>query len=206
MFSGGGHLQNLQNEKNWFKEKLIYFPLIIIIATVFIFLVVLATNSLSANEVVLQDCKGDNFESMTYTFTDRHGNNHDRFLKYKFVEDSASDEYYTFDGALNACKELDSTLWGLVHGKEEWDSVIGMAKSEGKSSVWINGKVVGLCPGIKLYNPNLTSPHLTSPRLTSPHLTSPRLTLPHLTSPHLTSPHLTSPHLTSPHLTSPHLD
>jgi hypothetical protein len=99
---------------------------------------------------------------MTYTFTDRHGNTHNRFLKYKFVENLENEEFYTFDGALNACKELDSTLWGLVDGEEEWDSVIGMAESEGKSSVWINGKVVGSCPGIsciKLTYPN--SPKIT---------------------------------------------
>jgi hypothetical protein len=47
-----------------------------------------------------QDCKADNFESLTYTFTASTGFTRDQFLKYKFVEDSASDEYYTFDGAL----------------------------------------------------------------------------------------------------------
>ncbi len=166
MFTGGEHLQNVK-EKNWFKEKLIYFPLVIIIATVFIFIVVKVAKLWSAPI----DCEDDYFDSMTYTFTDSHGNTHERFLKYMFVEDSASDEYYTFDGALNACEELDSTLWGLVDGEEEWVTVISMAESEGKARVWINGKVVGSCPGIKLYNPNLTSPHLTSPHLTSPHLT-----------------------------------
>jgi hypothetical protein len=107
--------------------------------------------SKSSNDPVLQDCKGDNFESLTYTFTDSKGETHDRFLKYKFVEDSTSDEYYIFDGALNACKDLGSTLWGLVDGKEEWETVIGMAKSEGKSSVWINGRVVGSCPGTSFH-------------------------------------------------------
>ncbi len=43
---------------------------------------------------------------------------------------------------------MNASLWGLADGKEEWDAVIGMAKVEGKSSVWINGKVVGSCPGI----------------------------------------------------------
>ena len=125
-------------------KKLIYIPLIIIIVTVVFILVVVATTFLSAPN----DCKDNIFESMTYTFTDRHGNTHERFLKYKFVDNLENEEFYTFDGALNACEELDSTLWGLVDGKEEWESVIGMAKSEGKARVWINGKVVGACPGI----------------------------------------------------------
>jgi len=60
----------------------------------------------------LQDCQADNFESLTYTFSQIN-----RFLKYKFVEDIENDEYYTFDGALNACIDLDATLWGLVDGK-----------------------------------------------------------------------------------------
>ena len=97
----------------------------------------------------MQDCQADNFESLTYTFTQNNtsSNQNKRFLKYKFVEDVENDEYYTFDGALNACIDLDATLWGLADGQEEWDSVIGMAKKVGKASVWINGKPVGKCPG-----------------------------------------------------------
>ncbi len=49
----------------------------------------------------LQDCRADNFESLTYTFRGRTGNAHERFLKYTFVEDNMNDEYYTLDGALN---------------------------------------------------------------------------------------------------------
>jgi hypothetical protein len=49
----------------------------------------------------LQDCKADNFESLTYTFTASTGFTYDQFLKYTFVYSMDYDEYYTFDGALN---------------------------------------------------------------------------------------------------------
>jgi hypothetical protein len=49
----------------------------------------------------LQDCQNDNFESLTYTFTASTGNTHDQFLKYTFVEDIDSDEYYTFGEAFS---------------------------------------------------------------------------------------------------------
>ena len=97
---------------------------------------------------VKEDCKADGFESMTYTFTDGHGKPQEKFLKYKFVEDTTKDEYYIFDEATKACKELKSTLWGIVDGKEEWDSVMEMAKSENKGSLWINGMVKGVCNGM----------------------------------------------------------
>ncbi len=60
-----------------------------------------SNRQLSGNTASLKDCRADNFESLTYTFTDSNGDTRDRFLKYKFVEDIANDEYYTFGGALN---------------------------------------------------------------------------------------------------------
>lgn len=83
---------------------------------------------------LLHDCSGDDF---TWS-----GN-----VKYKFVEDSLEDEYYTFPKAVEACHALDSVLWDVQGGEEEWLRLVAMAQAENKQSMWINGKPVGQCLG-----------------------------------------------------------
>ena len=64
------------------------------------------------------------------------------------MEDVAKDEYYILADAVKACEDLYATLWGIVDGEAEWNSVIEMAKKQNKASMWINGKVAGSCPGV----------------------------------------------------------
>ncbi|MEI8270635.1 MAG: C-type lectin domain-containing protein [bacterium] len=88
----------------------------------------------------------DGFTQLGYTFTDENGKSQDRIIRYKFIDDNVNDEYYVFNSALKACENLDSKLWSIQDGKDEWEAVINMAKNEGKSSVWINGRGIKNCP------------------------------------------------------------
>jgi hypothetical protein len=47
-----------------------------------------------------------------------------RFFKYKYIEDIEKDQLYNFYQAKDKCHELNSTLWEILDGADEWESVI----------------------------------------------------------------------------------
>jgi hypothetical protein len=69
-----------------------------------------------------------------------------RFFKYKYIEDIENDKLYNFTEAKDKCKELNSTLWEILDGPEEWEAVIGMAREKDLTGIWLNARVTGSCP------------------------------------------------------------
>ena len=69
-----------------------------------------------------------------------------RFLKYKYIEDIEKDQLYNFYQARDKCSELNSTLWEILDGEEEWEAVIGMARDKDLTGMWLNARVTGWCP------------------------------------------------------------
>ena len=93
-----------------------------------------------------RNCRGDGFSVLYYNHTDRSENVVKRFFKYKYVEDIEKDKLYNFAEAKDKCTELNSTLWEILDGPEEWEAVISMAREKDLTGIWLNAKVTGSCP------------------------------------------------------------
>ena len=93
-----------------------------------------------------RNCRGDGFSVLYYNHTDRSDDVFKRFFKYKYIEDIENDKFYDFAQARDKCKELNSTLWEILDGVEEWEAVISMAREKDLTGIWLNAKVTGSCP------------------------------------------------------------
>lgn len=115
------------------KGKLFFVISFAVISALFIYMIMKVLNPSS-----LQSCKDDGFEPVHYTVTEADGSKKTKFVKIKFVEDTANDEYYNFKGARKECRKLDSDLWEIADGQAEWDAIIQKAKDKKKTFLWLN--------------------------------------------------------------------
>ena len=64
-----------------------------------------------------------------------------RYLKYRFVDDAMNEELYNFNRVRTECLSLNSTVWEILDGRDEWDSVMEMAKDMRRGQLWINAQI-----------------------------------------------------------------
>ena len=63
-----------------------------------------------------------------------------RYLKYRFVDDTLNEELYNFPRVREECRQLNSTLWEILDGRDEWEAVMEMAKDMRRGQLWINAR------------------------------------------------------------------
>lgn len=104
--------------------------------------------------IAARNCSGDGFSALYYNKTDSSGHATLRFFKYKYIEDIQNDLMYNFNQvmigyrsfiylyiviidykktllviqAVEKCLEMNSTLWEILDGHDEWKGVIAMAR------------------------------------------------------------------------------
>ena len=59
---------------------------------------------------------------------------------------AAKNVLHNWSQAKDKCTELNSTLWEILDGAEEWESVISMAVEKDLTGLWLNARVIGSCP------------------------------------------------------------
>ncbi len=59
-----------------------------------------------------------------------------------------TEEFYNYTAAVKACEKLDSELWEVTGGKEEWEAV-SKFMNEGRwrqYEYWLSAEVIENCP------------------------------------------------------------
>jgi len=83
-----------------------------------------------------QDCSGDGFMEARFnsSFT-----RESEYLKYKVLSRNA------MDAAKEGCVGENATLWEVLQGGNEWDSIYQSLSEDTRRAIWINAKALETC-------------------------------------------------------------
>ena len=56
------------------------------------------------------------------------------------MDDTLNEELYNFPRVREECRQLNSTLWEILDGRDEWEAVMKMAKDMRRGQLWINAR------------------------------------------------------------------
>ena len=80
------------------------------------------------------NCSGDGFSELKYIVNSTCLNTHTRYLKYKLIDDTENYQFYDYWSAFKECQRLNSSMWEVLDGESEWNTVIGNIKKLDRSA------------------------------------------------------------------------
>ena len=57
------------------------------------------------------------------------------------MDDTLNEELYNFYRVRDECRSLNSTVWEILDGRDEWESVMEMARDMRRGQMWINAQI-----------------------------------------------------------------